>query len=141
MKRILAVLVLLVTLLAPSCGNVTLYAVTVVLTNFQDRIGQNMTVWVREQPSNRITARQTVVISNANFAVTVRDALQPGLTYNIDFWIDVNGNGLCDPPPLDHSWSKPTGLITNKDVVVSQDGDKDFNTVCTTPTPASGSGG
>ncbi len=32
------------------------------------------------------------------------DGLANGQTYQVDFFVDVNGNGLYDAPPVDHAW-------------------------------------
>ncbi len=52
----------------------------------------------------------TVLTMNATFAGmehTFSDASGPltdGASYDVYWYVDVNGNGACDPPADDHSW-------------------------------------
>ena len=42
-------------------------------------------------------------ITDADFKLEAY-GIQPGSSYNIDFYADLNGNGQYDAPPTDHAW-------------------------------------
>ena len=54
-------------------------------------------------------------IPSPSFSITIPGIISPGQDYAVDLWVDVNGNGAYDPPPVDHAWrllqsSTATGL-------------------------------
>jgi hypothetical protein len=38
--------------------------------------------------------------------------VEPGTSYEVDFYSDHNGNGVYDAPPTDHAWRLETGVIS-----------------------------
>jgi len=49
-------------------------------------------------------------VPSASFSLDL-PALRPGHSYNVDFYADLNGNGLYDAPPTDHAWRIKTGTV------------------------------
>lgn len=66
--------------------------------------GQTMTLYLRNQESGEyLDTIMIASISESNFELS-GFAIDPGSSYNIDFYADHNGNGQYDAPPADHAW-------------------------------------
>ena len=52
-------------------------------------------------------------IPSANFQVMLPMALQAGRSYNVDFYADLNKNGMYDDPPADHAWRMTTESVAD----------------------------
>ena len=76
---------------------------TVNFTGMTPHVGQRLELRVVDKGSGAETARTRVTVPAPDFAVTVA-GLEPLHSYWIDFYADFNGNGLYDPPPIDHAW-------------------------------------
>jgi hypothetical protein len=50
------------------------------------------------------------VIPSANFSIEM-PGLAPNHSYNLEFYADLNGNGVFDPVPTDHAWLIKTGAV------------------------------
>ena len=81
-------------------------------TNFSYHIGQNFYIRVINANTGLEidnTLKQ-MLITNANFTVVfnniplAKEYWGMGYNYRIDFFVDVNKNGIYDPPPADHAW-------------------------------------
>jgi len=67
-------------------------------------IGQTFTLYVKELSSGE--ALDTVVIESVaeqDFVIQ-SSVIEVGGDYQIDFWADLNKNGMYDTPPTDHAW-------------------------------------
>jgi hypothetical protein len=53
-------------------------------------------------------------IEETDFIVEVPGIVDPGFSYRVAFYIDSNGNGAYDPPPLDEAW-EITGITGGVD--------------------------
>jgi plastocyanin len=73
-------------------------------------LGQMFTLYVRDLASG--TYLDTVVlesIEDADFDLESH-VVEPGTSYQVDFFADHNGNGSYDAPPLDHAWRLESGV-------------------------------
>lgn len=77
--------------------------VTVNFSNMSPHLNQNLYLRVIDKITLRETDRTVVLISSANFSITL-PAVEVGGSYFIDFFADHNSNGLYDTPPIDHAW-------------------------------------
>lgn len=77
--------------------------VTVNFSNMSPHLNQNLYLRVIDKSTLRETDRTVVLISSANFSITL-PAVEVGGSYFIDFFADHNSNGLYDTPPIDHAW-------------------------------------
>ncbi|MEP0861671.1 MAG: T9SS type A sorting domain-containing protein [Ignavibacterium sp.] len=77
--------------------------VTVNFSNMSPHLNQNLYLRVIDKSTLRETDRTVVLISSANFSITL-PAVEVGGSYFIDFFADHNSNGLYDAPPTDHAW-------------------------------------
>ncbi|AFH50829.1 5'-Nucleotidase domain protein [Ignavibacterium album JCM 16511] len=77
--------------------------VTINFSNMSPHLNQNLYLRVIDKSTLRETDRTMVLISSANFSVTI-PAVEVGGSYFIDFFADHNSNGLYDTPPTDHAW-------------------------------------
>jgi hypothetical protein len=91
---------LLVVLSAAAIGQATL---TMMFREMDPHAGQRFELRVVDEGSGREIARFTIPEILAAFDLEIGD-LRLGGSYRIDFYSDMNGNGLYDPPPTDHAW-------------------------------------
>jgi len=65
--------------------------------------------------NQRLDLTQTTVgASNPAFSVTFAPTLDPATQYHLHYWIDVDGDGVCDSPDVDEQWAvdPPLGQAT-----------------------------
>jgi len=80
------------------------YVLTINFTGMTPHVGQLLELRV-ENNNNSIEVDRIKLpsIPSANFSLQIV-GLQLNTEYNIDFYADVNGNGLYNVPPTDHAW-------------------------------------
>ena len=67
-------------------------------------VGQPFFLRVSNSSTEKEIARLVVAeVPGPAFELEV-DGLVDGQTYQVDLFVDVNGNGLYDAPPVDHAW-------------------------------------
>ena len=72
-------------------------------------VGQMLTLYVREAATGSYLDTVVVdAIGDPDFDVESY-AIEPGVSYAVDFYADHNGNGVYDAPPADHAWRLETG--------------------------------
>ncbi len=74
------------------------------LTNMNPHVGQKFEMRVVEDESGKEVARKkldSIIVPNFQVAVA---GIKPGKEYHVDFYADLNQNGLYDVPPTDHAW-------------------------------------
>ena len=92
------------------------YVLTVNFSGMTPHVGQMLELRVEANSTNKEVDRIKVSsIPSATFNVQIV-GLQLNTEYNIDFYADVNGNGLYNAPPTDHAW-RITFTNTTGDVV------------------------
>ncbi len=79
------------------------YQVTVAFSGMSPHQDQVLQMRVVEQSSGREVGRASTVVTQPDFNLSVV-GVERGGSYNIDFFADVNDNGLYDPPGTDHAW-------------------------------------
>ncbi len=77
--------------------------VTIHFTGMSPHLNQNLYLRVVDKGTMKETGRTMLQITTADFDV-VLDAVTAGKSYFVDFFADVNSNGLYDAPPTDHAW-------------------------------------
>ena len=77
--------------------------VTIEFTDMNPHINQNLYLRIVDKSTLKETARTVHLISYADFNVTL-SAVDIGRSYFIDFFADINSNGLYDGSPTDHTW-------------------------------------
>src|SRR3990172_931484 len=79
-------------------------ALVLKLRNMNPHVGQKFQARVVEKGTGKEIDRQSVdAIASADFEVTFNGILA-GHSYDVDFFADLNMNGLYDSPPTDHTW-------------------------------------
>jgi hypothetical protein len=79
-------------------------ALTIQFQNMNPHVGQLFEIRVIDIASMQEVTRQKIAsIPGPNFQV-ILNGLSAGGYYWVDFFADFNGNGLYDPPPMDHAW-------------------------------------
>jgi len=72
-------------------------------------MGQMLTLYVRDLATGAYLDTMVVEeIEDAGFEIESY-VIEPGGTYQIDFYADHNENGMYDSPPVDHAWRMETG--------------------------------
>ncbi len=85
----------------PASGPFTL---TLQLTNMTPHLNQKFEMRVVDKATLSEIGRATwPAIPSAQFSVMLA-GLELGGSYFVDFYADLNGNGLYDSPPSDHAW-------------------------------------
>ena len=79
----------------------SIHDLTVSFEGFDEHVGQKFEVR-SVLPSGPIGVAQVPAIPAAEFSVTLN--LVCFKTHDLEFYADVNGNGVYDPPPTDHAW-------------------------------------
>jgi len=88
------------------------YKLTLSFSNMGPHIGQELLIRVTERPSGEEVGRKTIAsIPSASFDVELY-VLILNHSYNIDFYVDFNGNRQYDAPPNDHAWRLELNNIT-----------------------------
>jgi len=96
------------------------FSLTVKVTNFAPHVGQKIVAWVYLLPAKTKVGEGTIPsLPSPNDSMVIPGILDAGLSYQIDLWADLDGNGTCDPPPADHSWRLTADNITG-DTTVEQ---------------------
>lgn len=75
-------------------------------------VGKLFEIRVTEIGSGKEVGRKTVsAIESPAFSMELYVLLQ-SRSYNVDFYVDVNGNGHYDPPPADKAWRRVVNNAT-----------------------------
>lgn len=77
------------------------------------------------------TTRTETVSAEGALVMSWARILEPGADYTLDFFADVDGDGLCDTPPDDHAWRLAIDDAAG-DVVLEFAHTTDFTDVCAT---------
>ena len=84
-------------------ANGQLEDLTIHFTDMGPHLNQNLYLRVVDKGTMKETARTIHMISVTAFDI-VLPAVEAGRSYFIDFFADVNSNGIYDGPPTDHTW-------------------------------------
>lgn len=80
------------------------YLLTVQFTGMTPHVNQLLELRVVNQSSSAEVGRTRVeFIPGSDFTLEVA-GIHPGEEYRVDFYADLNGNFLYNPPPADHAW-------------------------------------
>jgi hypothetical protein len=78
--------------------------------------GQSVSLVIAEAGTMNQVGETGDTFAGGDLVLSIPGALQEGTSYDIYWYVDVNGNVACDAPPTDHSWellgqaAGPTGL-------------------------------
>jgi hypothetical protein len=75
----------------------------IAFTGMNPHVGQHLYYRVVDKSDNKEIGRTSVLITSPDFMLGI-GGIQPGSSYNLDFYADLNGNGVYDVPPADHAW-------------------------------------
>lgn len=81
------------------------------LTGMNPHVGQGFGVRLVDQATGKEAGREDLdAIAMPDFEIDL-PFLEPGHTYNLDFYADLSQNGLYDAPPTDHAWRMTVGPV------------------------------
>ncbi|HEX9253175.1 MAG TPA: T9SS type A sorting domain-containing protein, partial [Ignavibacteriaceae bacterium] len=77
---------------------------TVNFSGMTPHIGQMLEIKLENSTLEKEIGRIKIpAIASASFPVQIIGLIEPG-DYSIEFYVDLNGNGIYDAPPTDHAW-------------------------------------
>lgn len=80
------------------------YILTVNFTNMTPHVGQMLELRVENNNTNEEVGRfKVLAIPSPNFQVQIV-GLQLNIEYKVEFYADLNNNGIYNVPPADHAW-------------------------------------
>lgn len=75
------------------------------MTGFVPHVGQVMEFRVIDSATgSAVGVYHVSSLSGAAATVRIEGIIKDGVTYQIDFFADLSGNGTYDAPPTDHAW-------------------------------------
>ncbi len=87
------------------------------LNGMTPHVGQSMGVRLVDTQSGREAGREDIdAVPGAAFEVGL-PFLEPGRSYNLDFYADLNQNGRYDAPPGDHAWRLSVGPVDGDETI------------------------
>jgi len=93
------------------------YILTLHCDQMDPYIGKTFKVRVTEMGTGDEVGRKTIdALQAGTFSIDLYVLLQ-NKSYQIDFYVDVNGNGVYDAPPGDHAWRKTVSNATQNTTV------------------------
>lgn len=87
-----------------SKADLPLYALTFKGSTFEMHNGQTLFASLVDKESLQTIVTKQVVVQDGAFELPFDAFMVRDQDYYLDYFIDQNGNNLCDPPPVDHSW-------------------------------------
>ena len=80
------------------------YLLTVQFSNMNPHVGQPFELRVEDDlTGNEVGRKKIASINDPTFDITI-PGIEIGKEYKVDFYADLNKNGLYDSPPVDHAW-------------------------------------
>jgi len=86
------------------------YRLKVKFSGMNPHVGQHLTLYLKDIAGGLVVDTVEIDIQDADFDLESY-AIEPGKSYNVDFFSDHNGNGSYDAPPTDHAWRLVTSTI------------------------------
>jgi len=85
-------------------GDGDTYQLTISFVDMDPHVDQDLILYLRDPDSGDfIDSVKVIPVSTADFEV-VFDSVAKDTDYNLDFYADLNQNGVYDVPPADHAW-------------------------------------
>ena len=79
------------------------------LSGMAANTGQETILFVRDQSTGSYLDTITVESIPGDEFIMASYVIGPGASYMLDFFVDLNGNGLYDAPPVDQAWRLLSG--------------------------------
>ncbi|MCB9057720.1 MAG: T9SS type A sorting domain-containing protein [Calditrichae bacterium] len=80
------------------------YRLFLELKNMSPHLNQQLEVRIVEQSSGVEVGRKKLPSIYDDELTVIIPGVQTNTNYNVDFYADLNGNGVYDSPPEDHAW-------------------------------------
>jgi hypothetical protein len=104
------------------------YKLMVDFTGMTPHLDQVMKLYLRNNVTQAFIDSIIVnTIHQADFNISLF-SIMPDSSYNIDFYVDFNENGMYDVPPVDHAWRIPL-LDVRGDTIVNFAHNTDFTDI------------
>lgn len=88
----------------PEDGDQEIHQITISFISMDPHLGQDLYLYLRNAVGGEFV--DSLIISPVDAADfdAVFDSVPGGSDYNLDFYADLNENGVYDAPPADHAW-------------------------------------
>jgi hypothetical protein len=93
--------------------------------------GQMMSAALVDIATGLAVASDSQFVLGGEIFFPFADAMDPEGSYEWHLWADMNGSGVCDAPPTDHTWLIEAGQAFDN-IVTTYNHDVDFTDVCAT---------
>jgi hypothetical protein len=100
-------------------------------TDYAPHAGMNLKIQVIDTADGAIVKSDMVAVASGMVNFTWPGILEDGHAYNVRWYVDVNGNSICNEPPTDHTWSRDIPAVTDN-VTLSHPHDTNLTPVCDT---------
>lgn len=112
---------------SPSTGP---YALTLSGSAFGPHNGQTLQALVLRTSDGAVVAGPSAAtVTGGVFSFTWPGVGVTGETYEARYWVDFNGNGVCDAPSADHAWARAFPAVTG-DTTLPVTHNTTFTNVC-----------
>lgn len=74
------------------------------LTMYDPHVGNDYEVAVLD--GDMVVGSTSGMLAMAAETITIPGVIEDGITYTVHWYMDLNMNGSCDPPDMDHSWER-----------------------------------
>jgi hypothetical protein len=81
-------------------------------SGFDVHDGDRLHASLVDVPAAAVLATDSAVVADGRFAVSWPAAASSDGSYRVDYYVDLDGDGLCDTPPVDHAWSLEVPEVT-----------------------------
>ena len=98
-------------------------------SEFDPHNDQVLYVAVVERSQDQVLIRDSVTVKDGVFAFEWEDLFEESKDYFLDYYVDMNGNGVCDEPQTDHSWRVKIDNV-NENLSFTDTHHLDFKRVC-----------
>jgi uncharacterized protein (DUF2141 family) len=107
------------------------FALTFDGTMYTPHSGMTLDIQVIDNADGSIIKSDSAGITGDTISFTWPDLLEAGGSYDVRWYVDVDGNGFCNQPPEDHSWVRTISDVS-ADVTLTHPHDTDLAPVCDT---------
>jgi hypothetical protein len=82
------------------------------MTGMSPYIGQILSIRIVDDATGTEIRREMQEVDADSIEASLFGVVFGGHSYTVDFYVDVNDNGMYDVPPTDHAWRLNTGVAT-----------------------------
>ncbi len=105
------------------------YLLTIDIVDMSPHIGQMLELRVIDTDNDSEVGRIKRIVDTPPDLSVVMPVVQAGHSYTVDFYADLNGNGIYNSPPVDHAWRDTTAINLVENTTISFSHNANFTDV------------